>query len=121
MLLATIRVVSLQPADKYKRPAWRPSHGKTAQTIGPSCRHSGLLQHGDALKSGRAGTRRRLWPNPCVASHHRYLLTHPLAAATAVLERASLRVAATRARSIPPPWPAYKAATAWLSPSRWWP
>src|SRR6266853_6458922 len=48
-----------------------------------------------------------------------YLLTPLLAAATAARERAGLRAGSRRGQSAPPPWPAYRAASVWLSPSRW--
>src|SRR6266850_1284630 len=48
-----------------------------------------------------------------------YLLTPLLAAATAARESAGLRAGSRRGQSAPPPWPAYRAASVWLSPSRW--
>ena len=44
---------------------------------------SGPLNRSDALKAGRAGARRRLWPPPVAVSLHHGVLTLLLAAATA--------------------------------------
>src|SRR5262249_58173050 len=48
------------------------------------------------------------------------LLTPPRAAATAAHGTGAPRAATRHGPSSPPPWPAYRAATAWLSRSRGW-
>src|SRR5688572_29515375 len=65
-----VGVVSLQPAAKYQRPAWRPSPGQTAPPIRPSWRHSNPLHREDALDAGCAGARRHLRSPPVAVSHH---------------------------------------------------
>src|SRR6266487_3202561 len=99
------------PSDCHK--------GKKAYIRRPSWHPSGPLISGDALDAGRAGTRRPLRLSSLAASHHYGWLTPPRVVATAAPETAAPRAASRRDRSDLLPWPAYKAATAWLNPSRW--
>jgi hypothetical protein len=81
---------------------------------------SGPLPSVDVLEAGRVDARRLLRPPPLAAAHHHCLLTPPRAAATAARERATPPAASRRDPSAPRPWPAYRAAIAWLSRRRWW-
>src|SRR6266571_360639 len=92
---------------------------KKAETRGLSWPPSGPLSPGDALDAGHADARRPLRRSSRAASHHHGWLTPPRVVATAAPETAAPRAASRRDRSDLLPWPAYKAATSWLSPSRW--
>src|SRR5215831_9910207 len=81
---------------------------------------SGSLTPGDALEAGRVDAPRWLRPLPLAASYHHGLLTDLRAAARATRGRAAPRAASTHDPSVPPPWRASAAATAWSSPCRWW-
>jgi hypothetical protein len=81
---------------------------------------SGPLTPGDGLDAGRADTRRPLRPPPLSASHHRDLLTPLLAVATAVPATTAPPSGTRHGPSTRRPWPAYRAASIWLSLSRWW-
>src|SRR4030095_8829440 len=81
---------------------------------------SGPLPAGDALDAGRADARRLLRSPPLAASHHHGVLTPPLVAATPAPDTARPLSASTHGRSIPPPSPVSRAATAWLSRCRGW-
>jgi hypothetical protein len=100
------------PADRYRI--------KKVYPRGLSWPPSGPLSPGDALDAGRADARRRLRPASLAASHHHGWLTPPLVVATAAPERAAPHVASRHGPSIPPPWPAFRAATVWPSRCRWW-
>ena len=47
------------------------------------------------------------------------LLTAPVAAAMVARETTTLLATSRHGRSVPPPWPVYRAASVSLSPSRW--
>src|SRR5262245_52183610 len=47
------------------------------------------------------------------------LLTAPVAAARVARETTTLLAMSRHGRSVPPPWPVYRAASVSLSPSRW--
>src|SRR5712691_10248971 len=58
---------------------------------------------------------------PSVAvSHHHGVLIPPLAGATAAHGTGAPPGGSRHGRSAPPPWPVYRAATAWLSRGRGW-
>src|SRR5215831_10324933 len=62
------------------------------------------------------------WPTrpPARAvSHHRGLLIPPPAVARVAHETTTLRATSRHGPSVPPPWPASRAATVWRSPSHW--
>jgi len=73
----------------------------------------------DVLEAGRADAPRLLRPPPRATSHSCRWLIISLAVAPAAHGRAAPRATTRRDRWVPPPWPAYKAAIAWLSPCRW--
>src|SRR6266446_1750441 len=77
------RVVYLQRAGKYQRPAWRLSQGQKGLDRGSSWPLSGPLPAGDALETVRVDTRRLPRPPSRAAAHHRGWLIPPLAGAMA--------------------------------------
>src|SRR6266481_3794048 len=112
-------VVYLLRADKSPRLTRRPPQGQKGlneraltapQRPSPPCGHPRRRPCGRTAPA--QATSSCHFPRP-------YLLTPLLAAATAARERAGLRAGSRRGQSAPPPWPAYRAASVWLSPSRW--
>src|SRR4029453_16070623 len=97
-----------------------PRHrSKKASTRGLSWPPSSPFTPGDALKAGRADT---LTPRPLTATRRSLpcslFLTPALVVATAGRERAAPRPAPRRGPSVPRPWRASAAASAWPSPCR---
>src|SRR5262245_16493302 len=68
----------------------------------------------------RVDAPRPLRPPPLAASHHHGWLTPPRAAATGARDTTAPRAVSRRDPSVPPPWLAYRAATAWPNRCRWW-
>jgi hypothetical protein len=99
------------PSDHHK--------SKKAWTRGSSGHLRGPLSPGDALTAGRVGAHRLCRPPPRAASHHSCVLTLPPAAARGAHETTTLRATSRHGPSVPPPWPASRAATVWRSPSHW--
>jgi hypothetical protein len=93
---------------------------KKASTSELSWLPSGPLSPGDALDAGRPDTRHRLRSPLFAVAYHRFLLTGPLAGATAARERAAPRAGATHGRSAQRPSLAFAAATAWPSRCHGW-
>src|SRR5262252_7797722 len=80
---------------------------------------SGPLTSGDALDASRVGAHRLCRPPPLAAFHHSCVLTLPPAAARVAHETTTLRAMSRHGPSVPPPWPASRAATVWRSPCHW--
>src|SRR2546428_7599940 len=97
------------PVDRHR--------GKKAWTRGLAWYPSGPFTPGDALTAGRVGAHRLCRPPPRAASHHSCVLTLPPAAARVAHETITLRATSRHGPSVPPPWPASRAATVWRSPS----
>src|SRR2546427_3320389 len=111
----------MSPADKYHRLTRRLSQGqKSLDERALMASQSSPLSPSDALDAGHADARRHLRLSSLAASHHHGGLTAPRAAATAAPDSPAPRVSSRHGPSIPPPWPAYTAATTWPSRSRWW-
>src|SRR6266852_1806590 len=112
--------VYLRPADKYHRFTRRLSQGQKGLEERTIWHHGGPLNRVDVLEAGRTNARRLLRPPPFAVPHYHFLLTDPLAAATAGRETTAPHAASRHDRSSPLPWLASAAATTWPSRCRWW-